>query len=184
MDSLRSPLTPDVRHGCAAQSLALTASRFRRTSSRVDGHRRTASTPAPHDVARSHPARTSSPVIRPRGGRVFPEHNGAHPVPLMARPPWLAVPPRLPFTLGFGSPAPRAFRSSWSSRSAGRRLRLPVPHRLERRRETRDALLHRTGGLRVRAARSARLQSRPGASPAYVGGHGHPQSAPFPFGRA
>ena len=34
MDSLRSPLTPDVRHGCAAQSSALAASRHHHPSSR------------------------------------------------------------------------------------------------------------------------------------------------------
>ena len=105
MDSLRSPLTPDVRPACAAPSWALTASRLHHTSSRAGRHRCADSTPTPHDVVRSHHARTS--VIRLRGVRVLIEHNGAHPVPLTARPPWLAVPTRRRL---------QAIRSSSSSR--------------------------------------------------------------------
>ena len=69
-----------------------TASHFHQTSSRAGRHRRTASTPTPYDVARSHPARSSLSLIRLRSDRVFTEHNGAHLLPLTARPPWLAVP--------------------------------------------------------------------------------------------
>ncbi len=184
---------PDVRPGCAAQSLVLTAARLQGSSSRVGRHPRTASTLTRHRAARSHPALRSSSVIPSGSGRVLLEHNGAHPTPATARPLWLAV-PRAFHSRPSGSPPPVA-RPSHSrlrpqpSRSRGHHqsvrhpLRLHVRHQLESRRETRNALLHRTGGLRIRTPSSAHLRSRPGLS-GVAQRLGHPQPAPFPFGRA
>ena len=164
---------PDVRHGCAAQSLPLTAPRFHRTSSRADRPRRTASTPTPHDEARSHPARRSSSLIR-LCSHGFPKHNGAHPVPLTARRPWLAVPPRhhrrgIPFSSSCRVLSPRA---------QPRRCR-----HTEKRRESRNAQRQSIGAIRLGRAPSAHLRSRPGLS-GVVQRLGPLQPALFPFGRA
>ena len=170
MDSLRSPLTPDVRPGCAVQSSVLTAARLQGTSSRVCRHPRTASTPTLHRAARSHPALRSSSVIRPGSRRVFPEHNGVHPTPATARPLWLAVPRALRYrpsgSLRPVAPPTSLSASPQSSRSRGHHqsvrhpLRLNRRHPLERPRETRNAQLRRTGGLWIRTPNSAQLRSR------------------------
>ena len=173
MDSLRSPLTPDVRHGCAAQSLPRTAPRLHDTSSRPGRPRPTASTPTPHDEARSHSARSSSSLIRLRS-HGLPEHSGAHPVPLTARPPWLAVPPRH---------HRRAVRFSPSYRPSLPRAQPRRARNTAKRRETRNAQLQSIGAIRFGSTRSAHLRSRPGLS-GVVQHLGHPQPAPFPFGRA
>ena len=171
--SLCSPLTPTVRHGCAARSLPLTAPRFHETSSGAGKPQHAASTPTPHDEASSHPARSSSSPIRLRS-HGFPEHNGAHPVPLTARPPWLAAPPRhhrrgIRFSSSYRVPSPRA----QPLRSCN----------TEKRREPRNAQLQSIGAIRLVSTRSVHLRSRPGLS-GVVQQLGHLQPASSPFGRA
>ena len=156
MDSLRSPLTPDVRRGCAAQSSALTVHCLQQSPSRParppahrlnsDGSQRCPLTSrAPFGVRRS-----------PRSCPVFPGHIDMHLTPLTARPLWLAVPPR------------RRGQGIQDSSSC----RVPSPHApprrshyIETRRETRNAQLHSTGAIRLTTASSAHLRHRPGPFP-------------------
>jgi len=67
------------------------------------------------------------------------------------------------FTFGFASRASQPFCSRGHRQQVRHPLGLNVRHTLERRRRTRNALLHSTGGLRARTVRSAHLRSRPGS---------------------
>ena len=147
---------PDVRHGCAAQSSALRASRPHHSSSR-------AGTSPVHRLNVSDSRRCpltsprgSSSVTRRRNRYVFPEHNHAHPAPLTARPPWLAVPPRRRY---------QAIRFSSSYRVASPRARPQRSCYIESRRKARNAQLRTTAGIRLIPVSSAYRPGRPRTSP-------------------
>ncbi len=143
-----------VRHGCAAQSSALTASHHHHSSSRagrspahrlnVEGSR----------LSRPQPGRHSSSLLPQRSYRVFPIHNHARQTALTARPPWLAVPPRhrsqrIPF--------------SGASRLHSPQARLRPSRHIESRREARNAQRRSTGGSRLHITSSAHRPRRPRA---------------------
>ena len=152
MDSLRSPLTPDVRRGCAAQSSALTVHCLQQASSRTDTQHL--------NVAGSqrYPLTSRAPVVvrkAPASFRPLPQthqraSNTVDGSPTLAR--------RPPRSRGHGIPF-----SSWC----------PVPspqaqpthaHGIETHRAARNAQLHTTGGVRPSITSSAHLRDRPGLS--------------------
>ncbi len=143
---------PDVRHGCAAQSSAPRASRLHHSSSRADtspAHRLNSSDSRRCPLTSP---RSSSSVSRRRNRHVFPEHNHAHPAPLTARPPWLAVPPRRRY---------QAIRSSSLYRVASPRAQPQRSRLIERRRKARNARLRTTAGIRLIPVSSAYRPCRP-----------------------
>ena len=166
---------PDVRHGCAAQSSALTAHHLHRASSRAGTSREPGLTVAGSRRYRSHPARRSYSVICLRRCRVFPGQTSAHPAPLTARPPWLAAPPapsppRRPVLMFVSDPLTSGTASVLALRRNTPRVSLcPASHH-------------------PRHLAPPRLSSapatRPTGLPACFCRPGLPQPAPLPFGRA
>ncbi len=152
MDSLRSPLTPDVRRGCAARSSALAVHCLLHSASRADKsppqRRRLTGCPL---TSRTPIVVRQAPVSLPRLPRTHrPASSTSDGSPTLARRP----PPRrrgqgMPFSLLCRVPSPQA--------------RPRRPYGIETHRETRNAQLHGTGGVRLSYASSTLLRSRPGA---------------------
>jgi hypothetical protein len=166
---------PDVRHGCAARTSVLRSSRLNHSSSRAGtspAHRLTIGDSRRCPLTSP---RGSSSVTRRRNRHASPEHNHAHPAPLTARPPWLAVPPRRRYQA-------IRFSSSVSGRLASGTASAFVLHRESPRGSQCPASDH------CRHPAHPRLISVPATPPtdlpARFGRPGPPQPAPLPFGRA
>ncbi len=148
--SLCSPLTPDVRRGCAAQSSALRVHCLQQSSSR------TGTSPPQRRRLTALPAHIPRAPRRPSRACVVPASSARKSTRIQHR-------RRLAH---FGSPYPAPSRSGHPvlhvASDPPPQAQPTHAHGVETRRETRNAQLHITSGIRLSAAMSALLRSRPG----------------------
>ena len=144
---------PDVRHGCAAQSSARTASRPHHASSRIDiCPYRSASRPKARHDARSYPAPILAWSFPPAVSASWVSTSVARPT---RQPAYLSRP-----VLPLRAFAPRPSRGPL--RLVHLTLSFGVSHTSEHAGGS-QAQLHRSRGSRLGTARSAHLRNRPGA---------------------